>query len=209
MLAAVDLPFANGLHSVGHSNQRDDDAYNDIGRPFHRGIICDGCGMYPIIGRKTMKDYDFSKTSKEADFTRIDKIWRMQNNGTTRWPYRTQLVWAGGDKFANKDSFLFEIPVGGISVNKEVDVAVDLTSPAVPGRYFSHWRLASPFGKCLDNEFGFILRWISLNQTLLLEMLNPFIMLLLNPRPATLQGFSDRATNKKLLTKRGGSIKQA
>ncbi|CAL9120754.1 unnamed protein product [Musa textilis] len=150
-----------------------------------------------------MKDYDlctvcFSKTSKEADFTRIDKhsrhgifsphlhgfgvrqsrpklescfiqnitvldgtlmppstptkIWRMQNNGTTRWPYRRKLVWAGGDKFDNKDSFLLEIPVDGISVNKEVDVAVDLTSPAVPGTYFSYWRLASPFGQMLGQR---------------------------------------------------------
>ncbi|RZR99595.1 hypothetical protein BHM03_00029160 [Ensete ventricosum] len=41
--------------------------------------------------------------------TPFTKIWRMQNNGTTRWPYRTQLVWAGGDKFANKDSFLLEV----------------------------------------------------------------------------------------------------
>uniref|UniRef100_A0A804HMR6 Uncharacterized protein n=1 Tax=Musa acuminata subsp. malaccensis TaxID=214687 RepID=A0A804HMR6_MUSAM len=47
--ATADLPSPNGLHSVGHSNQRDD-VYNDNGHPFHRGIRCDGCGMYPIIG---------------------------------------------------------------------------------------------------------------------------------------------------------------
>uniref|UniRef100_A0A804HMR5 Nbr1 FW domain-containing protein n=1 Tax=Musa acuminata subsp. malaccensis TaxID=214687 RepID=A0A804HMR5_MUSAM len=89
--------------------------------------------------------------------TRFTKIWRMQNNGTTRWPYRTKLVWAGGDKFANKDYF---------------DVAVDLTSPAVPCLvgifHIGDWRHL--LVKCLDNEFGFILRWISLNQTLLLEV---------------------------------------
>lgn len=47
--ATADLPFPNGLHSIGHSNQRDD-VYNDNSHPFHRGIRCDGCGMYPIIG---------------------------------------------------------------------------------------------------------------------------------------------------------------
>ncbi|CAL9185921.1 unnamed protein product, partial [Musa hybrid cultivar] len=74
----ADLPSPNGLHSVGHSNQRDD-VYNDNGHPFHRGIrlwnVPNHWSMIQISNVK--EDYDlctvcFSKTSKEADFTRID-----------------------------------------------------------------------------------------------------------------------------------------
>lgn len=58
------------------------------------------------------------------------------------------------------ESQSMQIPVDGISVNKEVDVAVDLTSPAVPCLvgifHIGDWRHL--LVKCLDNEFGFILR---------------------------------------------------
>ncbi|RRT70762.1 hypothetical protein B296_00027899 [Ensete ventricosum] len=47
-------------------------------------------------------------------------------------------------------SRLTQIPADGFPVNEKVDIAVDLTSPAMPGRYFSYWRLASPFG----HKFG-------------------------------------------------------
>ncbi|CAL9165266.1 unnamed protein product [Musa hybrid cultivar] len=88
--------------------------------------------------------YDGTVLPPSTPFT---KIWRMQNNGSTRWPYGTRLVWVGGDRFANRDSVLLEIPADGFPVNEKVDIAVDLTSPAMPGRYFSYWRLASPSGQ--------------------------------------------------------------
>lgn len=79
--------------------------------------------------------------------TPFTKIWRMKNNGAIPWHQGTQLVWIGGDKLSNAFSFDLEIPVGAVSMNEEIDVAVDFISPELPGRYISYWRMASPSGQ--------------------------------------------------------------
>ncbi|XP_074563020.1 protein JOKA2-like [Curcuma longa] len=219
----VDPPFVIGVRSNSsgvrpnrHPNQRDDAFIDNLLHTFHRGIICDGCGMHPIVGprykSKVKDNYDlcsicFSEMGHEAAYTRIDKshrfsrklfkqshrahyrrrsshlhgfgmpraklesvfikdvtvldgtlippstpftkIWRMGNNGTVRWPFGTRLVWVGGDRFANQDTVLLEISFGGFPM-EEVDIAVDFVSPAMPGKYVSYWRLATPSG----HKFG-------------------------------------------------------
>lgn len=39
-----------------------------------------------------------------------------------------------------------QIPADGVPVDGELDIAVDFTSPELPGRYISYWRMASPSG---------------------------------------------------------------
>ncbi|XP_066343081.1 protein JOKA2-like isoform X3 [Miscanthus floridulus] len=76
------------------------------------------------------------------------KIWRVRNNGSTRWPYGTQLVWVGGDHLASPCSVRLAISVNGrINPCEETDVTVDFLAPARPGRYISYWRLALPSGQ--------------------------------------------------------------
>ncbi|XP_074590621.1 protein NBR1 homolog [Curcuma longa] len=221
--STADLPFLNGARLIRQPNQRDDGFIDNLLHTFHKGIICDGCGMYPILGPRfksnVKHDYDlcsvcFSKMGNEADYTRIDKshgfshemikdsyrahsrqrssphlphphgfrgpreklgclfikdvtvpdgtlippstpftkIWRVRNNGVIRWPYGTRLVWVDGYQFASRNSFLLEISVDGLPTEEEVDIAVDLVSPATPGRYISHWRLETPSGHKFGQE---------------------------------------------------------
>ncbi|KAI7754795.1 hypothetical protein M8C21_018794 [Ambrosia artemisiifolia] len=82
-----------------------------------------------------------------APFTAFTKIWRMRNNGTVIWPHGSQLQWIGGDRLSNSDFVDVEIPVDGLPVDKELDIAVDFTAPELPGRYVSYWRMASPSGQ--------------------------------------------------------------
>ncbi|KAK9066457.1 hypothetical protein SSX86_013779 [Deinandra increscens subsp. villosa] len=82
-----------------------------------------------------------------APFTPFTKIWRMRNNGTVIWPRGSQLQWIGGDRLSNSQFVDVEIPVDGLPVDKELDVAVDFTAPELPGRYVSYWRMASPSGQ--------------------------------------------------------------
>jgi next-to-BRCA1 protein 1 len=70
----------------------------------------------------------------------------MRNNGSTPWPQGLQLVWIGGDKFSDSVLAEIQVPVGGVPVNGELDIAVDFTAPAAPGRYISYWRMSSPTG---------------------------------------------------------------
>ncbi|XP_054822455.1 protein JOKA2 isoform X2 [Prosopis cineraria] len=190
-----------------------------MGGMFHKGILCDGCGVYPITGprykSKEKENYDlcsicFTEIGNGTDYVRIDrpvpcrrpgpikilhdyrrpmahvlrnkalvnqwmsktridsrfildvtvidgtimapsttftKIWRMRNNGTVPWPKGCQLVWIGGDKFSDFHSVNLEIPVEGIPVDKELDVAVDFRAPKSPGQYISYWRMAFPAGQ--------------------------------------------------------------
>ncbi|KAI3761383.1 hypothetical protein L1987_51797 [Smallanthus sonchifolius] len=82
-----------------------------------------------------------------APCTLFRKIWRMRNNGSTIWPYGSQLQWIGGDQLSKSHSVDVKIPVDGLSVDKEIDVAVYFTAPELPGRYVSYWRMASPSGQ--------------------------------------------------------------
>ncbi|KAK6123555.1 hypothetical protein DH2020_042703 [Rehmannia glutinosa] len=88
-----------------------------------------------------------------APSTPFTNIWRMRNNGMTVWPEKTQLVWIGGDRLSHQSSVEVEIPAAGLAVDHELDIAVDLISPEVPGGYISYWRLVSPsgekFGQCI------------------------------------------------------------
>ncbi|PKA62045.1 hypothetical protein AXF42_Ash018270 [Apostasia shenzhenica] len=91
-----------------------------------------------------------------APCTHFTKIWRMRNNGTLAWPFGTQLVWVRGDQFGDRCSADLEvdvipnkmqIPVEGLAVGKELDIAVDLVAPSKPGHYISYWQMKSPFGQ--------------------------------------------------------------
>lgn len=183
---------------------------------FHKGVRCDGCGVYPITGSrfksKVKENYDlciicFNEMGNKADYIRMDrpesalagprrtnehtkkiqtippclnrrarpkldsrfildvniidgtmmapstaftKIWRMRNNGTSVWPKGTELVWIGGDEFCDSTAVKLEAPEDGVPVGNEIDIAVDFRAPQLPGRYISHWRMASPSG----HEFG-------------------------------------------------------
>lgn len=82
-----------------------------------------------------------------APLTAFTKIWRMRNNGTVIWPRGSQLQWIGGDRLSHSVSVDIEIPNDGLSVENELDIAVDFTAPELPGRYISYWRMASPSGQ--------------------------------------------------------------
>jgi len=70
------------------------------------------------------------------------KIWKIRNEGTLAWPENTRLSYVGGDKLANVEA----VSVPQIEPGVEVDIAVDMTAPNLPGRYVSYYRLLTPDG---------------------------------------------------------------
>ncbi|KAJ0441212.1 putative PB1 domain, Zinc finger, ZZ-type, UBA-like superfamily, immunoglobulin-like protein [Helianthus annuus] len=213
----------SAAHGGCSHSKRYNGANSNTGNVFHRGIICDGCGVHPITGprfrSKVKFDYDlcsicFAEMGNATDYIRMDhptnsfshhllsskgfydpslripplgtpgsnpspskldsmfvldvnvldgtvmaphtaftKIWRMRNNGSIVWPYGSQFQWIGGDRLSSLRSVSVEIPVHGLPVDKEIDVAVDFTAPEIPGRYVSYWRMSSPSGE----KFG---QWV-------------------------------------------------
>nr|XP_010929908.2 LOW QUALITY PROTEIN: protein NBR1 homolog [Elaeis guineensis] len=129
--------------------------YNDFYNTHSRYLLpsshaVHGCWMRPSRAKLEshfVQDVTVLDGTPMPPSTPFTKIWRMCNNGTTRWPYGTNLVWVGGDQFANRCSVQLEIPVNGFPLDTEIDIAVDFRAPSRPGRYVSYWRLASPSGQ--------------------------------------------------------------
>lgn len=88
--------------------------------------------------------FDGTEFAPGCPFT---KIWRLRNSGTCAWPRATQLVHVGGDELGATTAFNIELPEDGLNPDSEAEVSVDLVAPEKPGRYVSHWRLASPSGQ--------------------------------------------------------------
>ncbi|OEL17027.1 Protein NBR1-like protein [Dichanthelium oligosanthes] len=171
------VPNPEGTNSFGSSDRGLGANYGSMPeRPQHRWIQCDGCGVTPIVGpryKSNVLDRPVSKSNMKVleripavntdscfikDVTVPDgtpmapsapftKIWRMRNNGFTKWPYGTQLVWVGGNHLSCLSSARLAISAnGGLNPCEETDVTVDFLAPAKPGRYISYWRLALPSG---------------------------------------------------------------
>ncbi|CAN1335162.1 Protein JOKA2 [Linum perenne] len=100
----------------------------------------------PKLDSRFISDVNVVDGTIVAPATPFTKIWRLRNNGGLVWPQGTQLVWIGGDKFSHTDLVELEIPENGLPLEAELDVAIDFTSPILPGRYISYWRAASPSG---------------------------------------------------------------
>lgn len=100
----------------------------------------------PKLDSRFILDVNVLDGTVLAPSTPFTKIWRMCNNGTIPWSRGMQLVWIGGDKLTNAMSVDIEIPTDGVSVDGELDIAVDFTAPQLPGRYISYWRMASQSG---------------------------------------------------------------
>ncbi|KAB2609273.1 hypothetical protein D8674_012441 [Pyrus ussuriensis x Pyrus communis] len=102
---------------------------------------------HPKLDSHFVLDVNVMDGTLIAPSTPFTKIWRMRNNGSMVWPQGTTLVWIGGDRFSNSDSVEIEIPADGVPAENELDIAVDFTAPDSPGRYISHWRMATPSGQ--------------------------------------------------------------
>ncbi|KAK7291604.1 hypothetical protein RIF29_06878 [Crotalaria pallida] len=101
----------------------------------------------PKLDSRFILDVNVIDGTMMAPSTAFTKIWRIRNSGSLVWPMGTQLVWIGGDKFSDSHSVDLEIPVEGVPVEKELDIAVEFRAPQSPGRYISYWRMASPSGQ--------------------------------------------------------------
>lgn len=110
----------------------------------------DGKLLRSRLDSRFIMDVNVLDGTMMAPLTRFTKIWRIRNTGTLPWHRGLRLLWIGGDRFSASDSVDIEIPIDGVNVGKEIDIAVDFIAPELPGRYISYWRMAEPPG----HKFG-------------------------------------------------------
>jgi hypothetical protein len=78
---------------------------------------------------------------------KFTKTWRFENIGTCTWTTDYKLVFIGGDKMNAPDS----IPMPkNVAPGESVELSIDLTAPAIEGRYKGVWILEDENG----NRFG-------------------------------------------------------
>lgn len=81
--------------------------------------------------------------------TSFQKIWRIRNTGTCTWDSRYYLDYVGSSTAARMGGLATAIN-GSVPPNGVYDIAVNLTSPIVPGTYQGFWAMHNP-GK---QQFG-------------------------------------------------------
>jgi len=134
-----------GVHDASH-------AFLKITRPQNTGRGCPytrpwcRTGGHPHSGARHLSRFVSDVTIEDGTVLVADqpftKIWKLRNEGETAWPEGTRLIFVGGDKLGNTES----VVVSPAAPGQELDVAVDMVTPAKPGRYVTYWRLVQPDG---------------------------------------------------------------
>ena len=75
------------------------------------------------------------------------KTWAIRNTGSTTWTDGYELVFAGGESMGQAR----RVPVGRVAPQEVVEVSVDLTAPATPGRAVGRWRMHNGRGQAFGS----------------------------------------------------------
>ncbi|DBA00143.1 TPA: hypothetical protein N0F65_000466 [Lagenidium giganteum] len=84
----------------------------------------------------------------------FDKVWRIRNGGSTKWPVGCKLFCVGGDRMQAPDSVL----IPSVQPGSTIDVSLRMIAPSKAGRYTGYWRLSTDDG----TRFGQRM-WVDIN----------------------------------------------
>jgi len=98
-------------------------------------------GFVPLLAR-FVSDVTIPDGVEIAGNTKFTKIWRLRNEGTSKWPERCSLIFTDGEKMGAN----IETLVPSIAPGEEVDISVDMIAPAAPGKYVGYYRMATAEG---------------------------------------------------------------
>jgi next to BRCA1 gene 1 protein len=65
--------------------------------------------MRSKLESRFIKDVTIPDGTIVAPSIPLTKIWRMRNNGTSLWPFGTQLIWVGGDQLTSRISYQLDV----------------------------------------------------------------------------------------------------
>lgn len=108
-----------------------------------------------------VRDITYPDDSRVEPGEQFTKIWRIRNTGTCTWDPTYAVVFDRGEAMSSTPSFPLTATV---APGQEVDIAVTLTAPTVPGTYQGHWKLRNSagvtfgLGQNADRDF-----WVKVN----------------------------------------------
>lgn len=91
-----------------------------------------------------LKDVTLPDSSEVGTNEKLQKVWRLLNSGPITWPVGSCLVYISGDKLSATESVIIDREV---LPDETIDISFNFTAPSKPGRYISHFRMASPDGQ--------------------------------------------------------------
>jgi hypothetical protein len=97
-----------------------------------------------------VKDVTVPDGTQFAPNTTFTKTWRLRNIGACTWSGYT-LVFDTGDAMSGPAS----LPIGSVGPGQEVDISVELKSPATEGAYRGYWRIKNSSGVLIPVAGGY------------------------------------------------------
>lgn len=79
---------------------------------------------------------NFGEKFKVLPESKFMKIWTFRNEGETAWPIDALFVQTNGDNFES-EPFVVK---GPINPGMEIDIALELKAPKLPGKYCAFFR---------------------------------------------------------------------
>jgi len=132
------------------------------------------------------------------------KTWRFRNEGTVPWPEKSVLLCVGkkADQIGAETSSV--ILSRYVLPGEEIDVSVNMTSPAAGGSYTGFWRLADPSGRKFGPRVRVQIKVIDSSSSSSSDEGASSWGEMLTQLEA--MGFSNKALNVKLLVKTHGNL---
>jgi next-to-BRCA1 protein 1 len=154
-LLKISVPFRYRQHGHGHGPQHHfgrgfwfggPRGMGGRGCPYARkwakcGTGDGSCNSNRLLAR-FVKDVSIEDGTCMLPSSKFVKIWKMRNEGNGAWPEGTVLSHVGGDQLGAREA----VAVTPVAAGEEVDIAIDMVAPGLPGRYISYWRLTAPDG---------------------------------------------------------------
>ncbi len=104
----------------------------------HTPVPVTRCDWVGFVGDVSVPD-----GSVFAPSTAFTKTWRLKNIGTCTWTSSYALVYSSGQQMGGPAAVNL---LGNVAPGQMVDISVNLTAPAAPGRYRGYWMLQNPSG---------------------------------------------------------------
>ncbi|KAI8070342.1 hypothetical protein BC940DRAFT_295862 [Gongronella butleri] len=106
-----------------------------------------------VLSARFVQDVNVPDGSHMTPGQQFIKIWKLKNDGDAEWPQGTTLVFHGGDiprPFRPMTTNSGAVP--SCQPGDEVQVAIELLAPHMPGRHVSYYRLMAPNGKRFGDQ---------------------------------------------------------
>jgi len=165
----------------------------------------EGCSPKNSFVARFVKHVTVDDGSEFCPSTAFMKTWRFRNEGTVPWPANSFLLCVGkkADRIGAETTSVL-LP-RSVLPGEEIDVSVNMISPAGGGSYTGFWRLADPSGRKFGPRVRVQIKVVDSSSSSSDEGISSWGEMLVQLES---MGFTNKAQNVKLLVKTHGNLEK-